>query len=157
MKNGKKRFPRFIKSVFLYPFFIPLKWLYKRSERLMLRNARTNKISDLHNKPYHHEETTSQETSSFMVSCVNSREQQEPLQPSLLLLRQNAQGGGGSGTPGSTPLRQQHVVLPMTMTIDDGQLSTQQSLGHPGSATHNTKKKKKSPVSIRKSFIFLVS
>lgn len=137
MKNGKKHFYCFIKSVFLYPFFVPLKWLYKHLQRLMIRNARTNKISDFHNKTYHlEEETALQETSSFMVSCVSSKEQQEQLQPSLLL-RQHVQGGG---TPGSTPLRQQqqNVVLPM-MLIDE-----QQSLGQSGSAT---KKKKKSPVS----------
>lgn len=136
MKNGKKHFSRFIKSVFLNPFIIPLKWLYKHSQRLMIRNARTNKISDLHNKTYHPEEEASlQETSSFMVSCVSSKEQQEQLQPSLLL-RQNVQLGS---TPGSTPLRQQQQNVVLPMMIDE-----QQSLGHPGSAT---KKKKKSPVS----------
>lgn len=105
---------------------------------------RTNKISDLHYQTSL-EEATTQEKSAFMVSCVSNKEQ-ELLQPSLL--RQIG------GTPGGTPLRQAQVVVPMI--IDDGQLSTQPSMGGHGSSTQTTtKKKKKSPVSKRLFFFLL--
>lgn len=150
MKSGRKHFPRFIKNC-VFPLLFPLKWLYKQSQRhLMIRNARTNKISDLHNKTsYQQQEEEAPLQETFMVSCVNNRDQ-EQLPPLLLrphILRSDV---GTPGSSGTTPQRnQQNVSIPMTLLMQ----SSEDQQSQPGSATK--KKKKQSPVSKKKKFFWM--